>query len=161
MGTLIYGFGAAMAAADVDGDGDDDLAIGGVRALDASSFYGGAAVVVLLGAPGGLSTAGSRLLWQNTPGIPGVDEPGDLFGSNLSSADFDESGEDDLAIAHEGEAFSGNENAGMVTVLYGDVGGPTTIGAQRWSQDSPGVRGVAEDQDRFGTGLSPMSASFD
>ena len=154
------GFGSAIAAGDLDGDGDDDLVVGGVHAPGLSPQDGGA-ILTILGGPDGLTSDGSRLFWQNTPGIPGVDEPGDLFGCNVSAADFDGSGEDDIAIGSELESFGGIGSAGLVTIIKGTSSGPSAIGARSWSQDSPGVRGRAERQDRFGTGLSPISASVD
>ncbi len=65
----------------------------------------------------------------------------------------------DLAIGAPGEDFQGQEDAGVVHVVYGSnaglqatgVGGPP---AQLWSQASPGVGGLPERLDNFGWSLA-------
>ena len=64
-------------------------------------------------------------------------------------ADFNGDGAADLAIGAPGE----NNEAGVVHVLYGSPGGLTASGSQLWSQDSPGIAGVAEASDVFGEAL--------
>jgi hypothetical protein len=55
-------------------------------------------------------------LWsQNSPGIEGVAEAGDLFGDALAAGDFNGDGRADLAIGAPGE----NNARGVVHVLYG------------------------------------------
>jgi hypothetical protein len=49
------------------------------------------------------------------------------------------------------------ENAGAVNILYGSSNGLSATSPrpdQIWTQNSPDVNGVAEDQDFFGTSLS-------
>lgn len=50
-------------------------------------------------------------------------------------------------------------DAGAVQVILGSAIGPTTAGDQVWHQNRPGVRGVAERDDRFGAALA--SGDFD
>jgi hypothetical protein len=70
-------------------------------------------------------------------------------------ADFNGDGAADLAIGAPGEGLGpGQASAGVVHVLYGSAGGLTAAGSQLWSQDSPGVAGVAEAGDGFGGALA-------
>lgn len=69
--------------------------------------------------------------------------------------DFNGDGYADLAIGAPGEDGGANEsNAGAVNVLYGDSTGLITAGDDLWTQDSPGIKGVNEDDDRFGAALA-------
>jgi hypothetical protein len=96
-------------------------------------------------------------LWsQNSPGIEGVAEAGDLFGDALAAGDFNGDGRADLAIGAPGE----NNARGVVHVLYGAAaGGLSATGSQLWSQDSPGIAGVAEANDFFGNTLAAGTLS--
>ena len=59
--------------------------------------------------------------------------------------------------------FADKPDAGVVHVIRGSASGLTTVGDQLWSQDSPGVKGVAKgglkSGDRFGSALA--SGDFD
>ncbi len=79
-------------------------------------------------------------------------------------SDFNGDGHVDLAIGAPGEAVRGTKsNAGVVHVIRGSASGLTEDGDQLWSQDSPGVKGVAmgglKSGDRFGATLA--SGDFD
>ncbi len=79
-------------------------------------------------------------------------------------SDFNGDGHADLAIGAPGEAVRGMKpNAGVVHVIRGSASGLTTDGDQLWSQDSPGVKGVAKgglkSGDMFGATLA--SGDFD
>ena len=134
--------GDVVAAGDVNGDGADDLAIGAPRDSH---------VTVLRGAIGGLTTVGSQLWTQGTPGVPGARDTADRFGSSLSITDHGRSNQADLAIGVPGE----RAYRGVVDVLYGSPTGLSSLGAQAWSQASVGVRGTAEKDDSFGAALAP------
>jgi disulfide bond formation protein DsbB len=143
-------FGFALAAGDFNGVGPADLAIG---APGENDFRG--VVHVLYGSGGGLSATGNQLWSQDSPGIAGVAEGSDNFGDALAPGDFDGDGPADLAIGAPGE----NSVAGVVHVLYGSGGGLSATGSQLWSQDSPGIAGVAESADFFGDALAAGSLS--
>jgi len=137
-------FGFALAAGDFNGDTRADLAIG---APGENSFAG--VVHVLYGSGTGLTAAGSQLWSQDSPGIAGAAEAGDIFGEALAAGDFNGDTRADLAIGAPGE-----NNVGFVHVLYGSGTGLTAAGSQLWSQDSPGIGGTAEANDDFGGALA-------
>jgi len=69
-------------------------------------------------------------------------------------ADFNGDGFDDLAVGAPFEDVGGALGAGAVNVLYGSAAGLTGAGSQLFTQDSPGVPGVAEHDDLFGGALA-------
>jgi disulfide bond formation protein DsbB len=131
--------------ADFNGDGAADLAIGAPGENSSSGV-----VHVLYGSGTGLAATGSQLWSQDSPGIAGGAEAGDIFGFALAVGDFNGDTRADLAIGAPGE----NSFAGVVHVLYGSGTGLTATGSQLWSQDSPGIAGVAEAGDGFGLALA-------
>jgi FG-GAP repeat protein len=98
-----------------------------------------------------LLLTGVLLMW------PLAASAGDLqsTGTTASRADFNGDGADDLAVAAPGE----NNFAGVVHVLYGSGGGLSATGSQLWSQDSPGIAGVAESADFFGDARPPGASA--
>jgi len=145
-------FGFALAAGDFDNDGFADLAVGVPGEDLGGGFAAEGGVNVLYGAAGGLT--GGQLFTQDSPGVPGVAEVGDVFGATLAAGDFDNDGADDLAVGASGEDLGGVEHGGAVNVLFGAGGGLTGIGGQLFTQDSPGVGDSAEDFDAFGETLA-------
>ena len=109
----------------------------------------GGAVIILDGSSTGLTSSDAREWTKDTPGVPSVIEPGDYCGKEMGSGDYGRSGKDDLAIgAHDD--VGGFLGAGAVTVLYGRSSGTGTSFAQRWTQNTPGVKDVAEKYSYFG-----------
>lgn len=146
-------FGTALAAGDFDGDGRDDLAVG-VPGDDHSGGRNVGSVNVLYGSSGGLTGTDDPLWSQATDLIEGAPEDGDAYGSALVAADFDGDGRDDLAIGVPGESVGDRLSAGAVNILYGTGSGLATSGDEIFSQATSGVKGLAEEGDRFGTALS-------
>jgi hypothetical protein len=138
-------FGGALADGDFDADGHADLAIG---AWGENDFSGVAHV--LYGSPAGLTATGSQLWSQGSPGVAGEPEVGDTFAIALAAGDFNGDASAELAVGASGE----NVVTGVVHVLVGSTAGLSGVGSQLWSQDSPGVAGVAEENDRFGDPLA-------
>ena len=147
-------FGSTLAAGDFDGDGFADLAVGVWRENVGAAANGGA-VNVLYGTAGGLTGAGSQFLTQDSPGVPGGVEPDDEFGFALGAGDFNRDRFADLAVGAPGEDFVGAaDRGGVVNVLRGSAGGLSGAGSQLFTQDSPGVPGVAETGDNLGLALA-------
>jgi hypothetical protein len=148
-----------LAACDFDGDGFDDLAIG-VPGEDigngATAINGAGAVNVLYGSANRLTDNGSQLWTQDTPNVEGVAEATDSFGYSLTGGYFNGDNRCDLAIGVPFEGVEANNapNAGAVNVLFGAGSGLTSSGDQIWSQESPGVSGVSQEEDRFGHALA-------
>ena len=111
-------FGSAVATGDFNNDGYADLAIG-VPQEDIRSFVDAGAVQVIYGAEGGLSTDSNQRWSQDTFGIVGDPEDGDLFGSSIVAGDYNGDGYDDLAVGSPGEDVGPQMNAGAVNVIYG------------------------------------------
>jgi hypothetical protein len=145
-------FGAALAAGDFNNDGAEDLAVG-APGESVGAIEGAGAVNVLYGSAGGLSGAGSQLFTQNIPGV-GRAEVFDFFGFALAAGDFDNDGFADLAAGAPFESVGAIEAAGAVNVLYGSAGGLSGVGSQLFTQNTPGVSGVAEPFDFFGAALA-------
>jgi hypothetical protein len=158
LGTLTGLAGSADAASctsglrgDLNGDGHADAV---VTEYGRTRLKGG--VHVLYGTSKGLTGDASgtapddQFLTEDSPGVPGTAEPMDEWGATLATGDFNGDKCADLAVGAPGEDGS----AGAVTILYGSPTGLTTKGAQQLSQNTPGVPGLAEPNDRFATALA-------
>jgi hypothetical protein len=143
------GFGGALAAGDFNADSRADLAVG-----VGQENQGRGVVQVLAGSASGLTATGNQLWSQDSPGVGGTAEPGDAFGLALAAGDFNADGRADLAVGAPSEDVGSVMEAGALNVLYGAAGGLTAAGNQVWSQDSPGVAGIAETQDFLGSALA-------
>ncbi|MER5938300.1 hypothetical protein ABT121_13370 [Streptomyces sp. NPDC001928] len=140
--------GYVSAIGDIDKDGYADIAIGNERepSADPAGAKGGK-VTVVYGGPAGLDSSRTPVvLTQDTAGVPGASEAGDRFGTGVSLGDVNGDGYADLAVGAPGE----NSGAGSVTVLYGSASGLRTTGVQSFTQNTAGVPGASEPNDRFG-----------
>jgi hypothetical protein len=158
-------FGACIAAGDFNADDFDDIAVG----VPGETRTGGAragAINVVYGSDIGLDPESeepaNRVIDQNTTGVPGFNEAGDEFGSSLIVADFDGDDVEDLVVGAPLEAVGKKEDAGQVVLLLGDTDdGLTSAGAQQWFQDSTGIQGASESNDRFGQALAAADINDD
>ena len=145
-------FGAAIAVGDFDGDGRGEIAVG---APGDGGLRSGAGQVTILN----LKTKYAGPYTQESPNVRGLGEKWDAFGSALAAGDFNGDGRDDLAIGVPGEDLSMlvrgmDYGDGAVNVIYGTKRGLSAIGSEIWTQDTPGIKGVARYSDRFGSALA-------
>jgi hypothetical protein len=152
-GESIDEWGETLAAGDITGDGKADLAIGAPGEGVGSAGFAGAVTILHGSSSSILTTSGAQGFSQDSSGIPGTAESGDLFSQSLAVGDLNGDGHADLAIGDPDERVGSLGDAGTVTVLYGRSSGLTTSGAKAWDQDSPGITGGTEANDRFGTSL--------
>lgn len=123
---------------DFNGDGVADVAVAAPRATVSGKREAGY-VSVNYGIRGvdPQTAVHGKVYHQNTPGIPGSAEAGDLFGSALTSGDLDGDGYDDLVVGSSNEASGTLWGNGSLTVLWGGphgLSGATVVKGARSGQ---------------------------
>ncbi|MCT7354289.1 FG-GAP-like repeat-containing protein [Streptomyces sp. 15-116A] len=140
--------------ADVDKDGYGDVVLGDHGdPRDGNSVNGhtGGQITVWYGGPGGPDPdQRPTVIHQDTAGVPGGGEEGDLFGAALSAGDINGDGYADIAVGAFGEDLGTKKDTGAVTVLFGSASGLTGTGAKQYAQNTTGVPGSDESHDWFG-----------
>ncbi|MEV3966782.1 FG-GAP repeat protein [Streptomyces sp. NPDC050698] len=109
-------------AGDFNGDGYRDVATGAACTTVGSASCAGA-VVVLYGSASGVSATRKAVITQNSTGVPGTAESGDLFGASLATGDLDRDGYSDLVVGATGESVGDRDSVGSGTVLWGSKSG--------------------------------------
>ncbi|MQS37096.1 hypothetical protein FFZ77_16140 [Streptomyces katsurahamanus] len=107
---------------DFNGDGYRDLAIAAPLAKVGGKSNAGS-VSIVYGGKSGLNTAKSALIHQNTPGIPGAAEQGDMFGDTLAAGDLDGDNYTDLVVGVHADQVGKTDDSGSVTVVWGGARG--------------------------------------
>lgn len=145
-------FGHSVTSGDFNGDGFDDVAVGAPGDDDAGASWAGS-VTVLYGSASGVSGTGSAFVHQGTDGVLDDPEAGDELGWALATADVNGDGYADLAATAPGESIGAVAQAGVVHVLLGSELGVVVDGNTVLHENTPGVPGVPEAYDRFGSSV--------
>ena len=132
---------------DFNGDGYRDLAVA-APAATVDGKKGAGAVTVLYGSAHGVDASRRTTLTQNSPGVPGAAEAGDLFGASLATGDFNSDGFADLAVSAPYEDISTDADAGTIQILWGAAGGLSGNGGVALADPAP------TQHDRFGAALA-------
>ncbi|MFN7940542.1 MAG: FG-GAP repeat protein [Thermoanaerobaculia bacterium] len=148
-------FGSELAAGDFNDDLADDLAIG-VPGETVSGAGGAGAVAVLYGFTNtGLRLTGNQFWSEGNDGSGGALEAGDAFGAALAAGDVTGEGIDDLVIGAPLEDVDGLQDAGAITLLWGQPGtGLGTAGAAIYDQGDLADGEAPGAFDNFGTSLA-------
>ncbi|QTL34746.1 FG-GAP-like repeat-containing protein [Pseudoalteromonas viridis] len=163
-------FGKVIATGDFDNDGYADMAIAAPNE-DIGGANDAGTVNIIYGSPAGTNSLKRRgqatafsqediydeyISKQDKNTKDFRNEADDHFGFALASGNFNGDEYDDLAIGvpKEDLSFGGNNNDGMVVVLYGSANGLTTDGHEIIHQQTEGVSGSAEKDDHFGFALA-------
>jgi hypothetical protein len=103
------------------------------------------------------SVGSSQRVTQDSPGVPGIAEEGDLFGSSLafSKATSSPGADGDLVIGAPGEDLGSRRDAGAVSVFADELENRLQ-GRWTFTQDSEGFAGAAEAGDRFGQSVAML-----
>ncbi|GAA2249148.1 FG-GAP repeat domain-containing protein [Streptomyces indiaensis] len=76
-------------------------------------------MAVVYGSAKGLDLKHKQIVGQNTPGVPGVSETDEDYGSGLAVGDLDGDGAADLVVGAPGEDVGEVQSDGTFAVLWG------------------------------------------
>jgi len=158
--TVSLGDLPVVVAGDTNGDGRAEVIAGFSRSTIRPST-GGGAIVSIVGRSSGLSASGSRIIYQDTTGVPEKSEEGDLFGASLAVGDVTGNGRADVLVGIPGENKYDRINVGAFTLLKGSSVGLTGSGSQYFDQNTSGVPGTAEHNDQFADVVSLLDLNGD
>ncbi|WP_406174944.1 FG-GAP-like repeat-containing protein [Streptomyces sp. NBC_00996] len=154
--------GRSIAAGDVNGNGYDDIVIGQPYTAESGAHRGGQ-VTMVPGTSTGFTTTGMTTINQDTSGVPGAAEDGDAMGASVSVGDYNDDGYADVLAGAPNEDITrsgtNQSNAGMVELLKGTSSGLTGSGAHAYSQDTSGITGWTEPNDKFGSAVTLQDLS--
>ncbi|MEU5689652.1 integrin-like protein [Streptomyces venezuelae] len=127
-------WGASVAIGDITGDGKAELVVG-ANGEQLGDLDNAGDVTVFRGSASGVSQSGVVRVSQDSAGVPGAAETGDLFGAQVRIADYDKDGKGDLAVT---ASFENNRSGGLWT-LPGTSSGLTGSGAKSLSSADFGL----------------------
>ncbi|MFF3483760.1 FG-GAP-like repeat-containing protein [Streptomyces sp. NPDC002701] len=155
--TLTVKGGRSLVAGDVNGNGYDDIVIGQPSATESGAVSGGQ-VTMVPGTSTGFTTTGMTKITQSTAGVEGANESGDAMGTSVSVGDFDADGFADVLTGAPNEDITrsgaNKADAGAVWLLRGTAAGLTGTGSLSYSQDTSGIAGSTEKDDKLGSSVS-------
>jgi hypothetical protein len=134
--------GSVLAAHDFDNDGFDDL-VAGTPDGDVGDIQNAGFLLVLYGRPGGPVSTGSQL-WT-TDDLGATSNTGDFYGSSVAVGDFNGDGFADVAAGSPGDDILAEEDAGSVSVIYGNRPAAAADDLQRM------LRGLRQQNTRLGS----------
>ncbi|MEU6002953.1 FG-GAP-like repeat-containing protein [Streptomyces sp. NPDC047197] len=137
-------WGASVTIGDVTGDGKAELVVG-ANGEQLGDLDNAGDVTVFRGSASGVSQSSVVRVSQDTAGVPGAAEAGDLFGAQVRIADYDKDGKGDLAVT---ASFENNRSGGLWT-LPGTSSGLTGSGSTSLSSADFGLASGS----RFGESL--------
>jgi FG-GAP repeat protein/N-acetylmuramoyl-L-alanine amidase-like protein/VCBS repeat protein len=154
--TLSVKGGRSIAAGDVNGNGYDDIVIGQPYATESGAISGGQ-VTMVPGTSTGFTTTGMTKITQDTAGVAGANESGDALGTSVSVGDFNADGYADVLTGAPNEDITrttNRANAGAVWLFKSASSGLTGTGSLSYSQDTTGIPGSTEKDDKLGSSVS-------
>ncbi len=148
-------FGRTLTAGDFNGDGYADLAVGvPYEGYEAGGLADMGAVNILYGSSAGLTTIGNLIIHPALVAVSGSPADEGLFGWALVTGDFNNDGNDDLAVGIPGYDLAAVDAVGAVEVFFGSGAGISLVDEQMWRQGFNGIQGNPEAGDRFGVALA-------
>ena len=143
----------SLAVGNVRGDEHPEIVVGVPEAREDREDGG---TVQILTVPGPTQRYLERFeLTQDSKGVPGTDEDGDLFGHSVALGALDNDRYADLVIGAPGEDVGSKKDAGRVTVVYGNDTLPYSSDESRiYDRGTKGVPGSAGKDDSFGDEVS-------
>ena len=101
---------------------------------------------------GPLSTSSATVVGQG-PLNSASDESGDRLGESLLTGDFNGDGNEDLVVSSPFEDVGTKTDSGVIYVIYSNGTVLDFSTSKRFHQGTSGIKGKAEADDKFGTGL--------
>ncbi|MFD7405632.1 hypothetical protein ACFV7R_23810 [Streptomyces sp. NPDC059866] len=126
-------FGFSLSVGDTNGDKYADVLVGAHGEAVGSAGYAGTATL-LRGSATGLTATGAKSYSQDTAGVPGTAEKGDMFAASTQLIDLNKDGRAEAVAGTPGE-----NSDGLVWIARGATTGPVTSGSTTISGTGAGL----------------------